>query len=286
MLLNLYINLCLVQLKRVATVSLLCVALQTVATVFALSVSQAEHSSSSGSSKDNTTSSKSVAEQPLHGSSNSSSSVSSTSSSSSSSSSRGGSSKPPKKLPSKSGSSSRGRSRSGSPGGGKIARYSSFDSDLDSLLPIGYRYKYASDYDSYYSSSYSFIDLDTDIGLDSIDLHEPIWFPLHYDVDLDLDLDLDDIDLDLDLLKLKYGLYGLNHYSLHNPRFNDYRFRSRYRSHSRPYFRAQHRYLPQYWKHDLDFWGLDNYGLGFGYDKYLYLNSLSTPTSYSHISTF
>lgn len=152
-------------------------------------------------------------------------------------------------------------------------QHSSYSSGVD--FPLGYRYKYASDFDSYVSYPLH-IDSDLDTDFHDVDL----------DYDVDLDLDFDDIDLDLDLLKLKYGLYGLNHYSLRNPHFNDYRFRRRYRLRRRPYFRPHHRYFPAYWKHDLDFWGLDNYGLGFDYDKYLYTSSLSFPTSYIHISSF
>lgn len=141
-------------------------------------------------------------------------------------------------------------------------------------LPLKYGYKYASEYDSYDSYSLpSNFDIDVDLRRHDLEIPFDAEFDLDFDPDLNLDLN------DIDFLQLKYGLYGLNHYSLRYPHFNDYRFRKRYRLRRRPHFRAHHRYFPRYWKHDLDFWGLDSYGLGFGYNKYSYTSpSLSFPS--------
>lgn len=106
----------------------------------------------------------------------------------------------------------------------------------------------------------------------------------YIDSDLDLDLDFTDLDLDIDLLKLKYGLYGLNHFSSREPHFNDYRFRHRLRHYRKPHYRLKHRYFPKYWKPDLDFWGLDNYSLGYEYNTYGY--DIHTPTSYVHVRRY
>lgn len=149
--------------------------------------------------------------------------------------------------------------------------HSSFGYSSDFNFPLGYGFKYASDYDGYVSLP---LDIDPDLDPDLNDI----------DFDTDLDFDLSDVELDIDLLKLKYGLYGLNHYSLRDPHFNEYRFRRRYRLKHRPYYSLRYRYLPSTWKYDLDFWGLDNYSLGFGYDSSSY--DLDSPTSYVHVSRF
>lgn len=142
-----------------------------------------------------------------------------------------------------------------------------YSTDLN--LPLGYGFPYASDFDFY--------DPDLDLDFNGVTTS-------YYDPDFDPDLDLDDIDLDIDILKLKYGLYGLNHFSLRQPHFNDYKFRRRLRYHHRPYHHLRHRFFPRYSKSDLDFWGLDNYSLGYYYDKYI--SDLDFPTSYVHVETF
>lgn len=142
-------------------------------------------------------------------------------------------------------------------------------------FPLGYGFKYASDYDGYISLPLDIDpDLDPDLNLDFFDS----------DVDdLDYDLDFDDIDLDLDFLKLKYGLYGLNYYSTSSPHFNDYKFRRHYRSRRRPYYRLRHRYYPRYWNSEL-FWNLDSYSLGYDYGSYEY--EVHTPHSHVHVKRY